>query len=368
MQARVPAAREDAVTAASSDRSTFTSASRSGRKRPALRPDRRGAAGSRPVSGSPNRQLYSRTRPVVGQHQARVQEAGVRVPSRRRARTVAATTSQIRRRRRRATGAASRRPSPVFGPASPSPTRLESCASARGTTIRRRRARTRTPRAPRAAPRRRRWRRPPRGPPSRHALIAPAASSASEASATPFPAASPSALTTARPPSSFTNASTRRDPRPVVARGRRRPRGGVPCRIMSSFANAFDPPAGRRRVPDRRPTPSRPELVGEPGDQRSLRADHDQVGVEVVGEPELGLDVVGGGGVARGDRRDPGVPGRGVQLFHPRAPRQAPAQRVLPAAAADDEDLHATGRLCSRAGPTDTTETGTSTSSSIRRT
>ena len=130
----------------------------------------------------------------------------------------------------------------------------------------------------------------------------------------------------------------------------------------------MDPSSGRPREVGPNTDRPRAELVGEAGDERRLGPHDDEVGVQLVGQAGLRLDVVGGGGVAGRDRRDPGVPRRGVELLDPRAPGEPPAERVLAAAAADDEDLHATGRLCSRAGPTDTTDTGTSTSSSIRRT
>ena len=85
---------------------------------------------------------------------------------------------------------------------------------------------------------------------------------------------------------------------------------------------------------------------------------------------ELGqtVEVVDGDGPAVRDLRDAGVPGRGQEALDARAARETPRQCVLPSATADDERFHPTWRLCSRAGPTETTETGTPASSWIRPT
>ena len=120
-------------------------------------------------------------RPVLGQHQPRVEHAGVADPLRRhrrdrRSEDLARSIRSASASSTNGTGEYAPMP-PVFGPVSPSPTRLKSCANASGTGVaavgqgerrhlaaRRgtprsarspRRRRTRGPRAPPRAPRRR---------------------------------------------------------------------------------------------------------------------------------------------------------------------------------------------------------------------
>ena len=121
-----------------------------GRKRPAPRPGRRGAADhdlclrvAEPavVLEDLEARRRSASGPCIGGRRTRSPPVGGRAPSRRRRPRSGPSP------RRRATGAASSAHPPVFGPASPSPTRLESCAACQGHHDRRRRARTRTPRA-----------------------------------------------------------------------------------------------------------------------------------------------------------------------------------------------------------------------------
>ena len=106
--------------------------------------------------------------------------------------------------------------------------------------------------------------------------------------------------------------------------------------------------------------------IGETGDERRLGADDGEVDPFAFDERRDARDIVGRHGDATRHRRDPGVAGSGKELLDQRALRQPPREGVLAAAPADDEDPHPTGRLCSRAGPIDTTETGTPTSSSRR--
>src|SRR5205085_3110696 len=93
-----------------------------------------------------------------------------------------------------------------------------------------------------------------------------------------------------------------------------------------------------------------PEAVGQPRHERRLGPDHEQVGV----------DLFGPGGDRSGD---PWVPGRGHDVGRA---SQDVGQRVLPAAPADDADLHdseawrsANWTNCSRPGPTPTSLIGT---------
>ena len=156
----------------------------------------------------------------------------------------------------------------------------------------RRPARRPTPRAPRGPPPRPRVRRPRRTrPPPGTPRMAATAPSRSDATVTPFPAASPSALTTARPPSSSTKADARLDRGERRRPGRRDP---VPHhQVLREGLRSLE--AGGCASRAEGPPPSRPELVREPGDERRLRADHDEVGVQLVRQPELRTDVVGGG-------------------------------------------------------------------------
>ena len=111
---------------------------------------------------------------------------------------------------------------------------------------------------------------------------------------------------------------------------------------------------------------ARDQVVGETGDERRLGADDREVDPFAFDERRDARDIVGRHGDATRHRRDPGVAGSGQELLDQRALRQPPREGVLAAAPADDEDPHPTGRLCSRAGPIDTTETGTPTNSSRR--
>ena len=81
--------------------------------------------------------------------------------------------------------------------------------------------------------------------------------------------------------------------------------------------------------------------VGDPGDEGSLGPDDDEVGADLLGQGghrvavEL-VDLVQGG-----DGRDAGVAGCGVDLLDGRVAGEGQRERVLTAAGADDEDLHA---------------------------
>src|SRR5262249_40034145 len=113
-----------------------------------------------------------------------------------------------------------------------------------------------------------------------------------------------------------------------------------------------------------------PERARETRHQGHLGADHGEVDVLLVNQVDQRRDVVRGHRrETLGARRDPGVPGGREHARHRRILREAPAQRVLAPPSPDDQNLHApTTRLCSRAGPTPTIETGTPPSSSRNRT
>ena len=141
---------------------------------------------------------------------------------------------------------------------------------------------------------------------------------------------------------------------------------------------------------DPRPRSARPEHrdpvaaqhVGDPGDERRLGPDHDEVGGEAAREAEQALTVLGPDRVAVAELRDPGIPGRGVERSEARSLRELPRERMLAPARPDQEHLHggrvyfprltaatraaadlgahAAASTCSRAAPVPTSRTGTS--------
>ena len=151
---------------------------------------------------------------------------------------------------------------PVFGPSSPSPARLKSCAAPSGTARAAVAEREERHLAAleqlldrRAAAERRRRRAAPRS-----------SSSAVRQTKTPLPAASPSALTT----------------HGGRATGERRRRRHAGRRACTSFAKVFEPSIARRlgARARRRRSPACRSSSATPGDERRLRADHDEVGAE----------------------------------------------------------------------------------------
>ena len=84
-----------------------------------------------------------------------------------------------------------------------------------------------------------------------------------------------------------------------------------------------------------------------PATSGPFRADHDQVGFERHGQAEQAVGVVGAHGMASSDRRDPGVPRRGVELGEGGALLETPRERVLASTGADDHHLHAARILVS---------------------
>ena len=82
------------------------------------------------------------------------------------------------------------------------------------------------------------------------------------------------------------------------------------------------------------------QLVGDAGDERALRPDHDEVGVEGRRKAEEAVTVVGTNRMALAERGDAGVAGGGVEVGQRGARRQAPGERVLAGARADKKHLH----------------------------
>ncbi len=81
--------------------------------------------------------------------------------------------------------------------------------------------------------------------------------------------------------------------------------------------------------------------VGDPGDQRGLGADDDEVGADLLGQGGHGVAVELVDVVQRGAGRDAGVAGCGVDLLDVGVAGEAERECVLTASGADDEDLHA---------------------------
>ena len=97
---------------------------------------------------------------------------------------------------------------------------------------------------------------------------------------------------------------------------------------------------GRARArPEHREAPG-PQRIGDAGHQRLLRPDDDEVHVVRDREPRQPLDVVHGEVEAARVARDAGVAGRRPDLLDERALGDLPGERVLAAAAADQQDPH----------------------------
>ncbi len=175
--------------------------------------------------------------------------------------------------------------------------------------------------------------------PSPSRKIASSASSASgtvAATVTPLPAARPSALTTIGAPSASTQAraaagSVKVWPAAV----------GAPQAAQISLVKAFDASsrAASRPGPERRDAAGAQD-VGDALGQRRLGADHDEVDVVLAGE---GQHLVAVEDVERHAGRllgDAGVAGRAPEPVALGVLREGPGQRMLAAAAAEDEDVH----------------------------
>ena len=126
---------------------------------------------------------------------------------------------------------------PVLGPVSPSPMRLKSCAAASGRAASPWQSASSETSSPTSnssmttvAPA------SPKAPPTRQASTAAMAAARSGHTATPLPAASPSALTTHAPPRSSTARRADSTSVHVMARA-----VGTPAACISSFENAFEP-------------------------------------------------------------------------------------------------------------------------------
>ena len=209
---------------------------------------------------------------------------------------------------------------PVFGPSSPSRRRLKSWAgaSARASSpAQRAKSETSSPSSSSSTTTR---------PPRASAFGSAAATSSSvRQTKTPFPGGEPVGLDDARGPGLL----------------ELRRRGDARCLhdLLREGLGAFD--LGRRRARAEDGDAGVAEVVGEPGDERRLRPDDDEVDAELVAEPEQRLRVVRPERVAGAEAGDARVAGGGVQVAEPRALGDLPRERVLAPARADDEDVHA---------------------------
>ena len=206
------------------------------------------------------------------------------------------------------------------------------------------------------------------------------ARASSVATVTPLPAASPSALTTARPPSSSTNASTFPRSRSQSARSKVAARAvGIRARSIRSFAKAFDPssraaarPGPKARRPRARSSSARPATSGASGPITTRSASSSSASRSCASTSsaaagwQVAIDAIPALPGAAWSCSTIGLRANPQQSACSRPP--PPTTRTLTGTPSSTRPHEAAGRLCSRAGPTDTTETGTSTSSSIRRT
>ena len=171
---------------------------------------------------------------------------------------------------------------------------------------------------------------------SMHWAIAASASSSVAHTIAPLPAARPSVFTTHGAAELAAEAAGRRG---VVerreARGRDAVLGHQPLGERLGALDRRGPPAGAEdgEAPAAQP-------IGEPRHQRRLGADDHQVDVAApAAKPASPVGVVDADSTQRGVARDPGLPGAAYSVLDERALRDLPGERVLAAAAADEQDL-----------------------------
>ncbi len=129
-------------------------------------------------------------------------------------------------------------------------------------------------------------------------------------------------------------------------------------------------PGGLRRRAEAGDAP-RADGVGDPGDQRRLGADHDEVDAEPLGQVRDRVAVDRVDRVELGDLGDAGVAGGRVDLLDAGVAGERGGERVLAAATADHQDVHEAPVStidCSRPGPTPTPQNGVPDISSSART
>ena len=236
---------------------------------------------------------------------------------------------------------------PVFGPVSPSPMRLKSCAGTRGTAVDpsvianretsgpSRYSSTTTALSGRA----------------RHAAAWAIAAARSSVTTTPLPAARPSSLTTNGAPNWSSAAATSSAVVHTWASA-----VGTSAWAITALANALEPSswaacgAGAEAV-----DPRRTHRVRDAGHERGLRSDDDQVHREVAGERGDGLRIAGVHHVIGADLAQSRVAGRDEQGLDAGIGRQREGQGVLAPAGPEEQDVHGDeatrGRGVARRGP-----------------
>ena len=242
---------------------------------------------------------------------------------------------------------------PVFGPVSPSPTRLWSCAAPSGSAV----LPSHSANSETSSPTRHSsiTTEAPASPNARASIIASIAASASSsvaATTTALPAARPSAFTTTGAPRRRTNA--RAAISIVEAFPLRGGDAGGVAQLLGEGLAAFELRGGARRADagDR----CRLHRIGDAGDQRGLGAGNHEVDLVVLREGDQGGEIQHADRHAFGHLRDAGIAWRAPQLGQQRAGGDRPAERVLASTGSDDQNAHprllASGRGCSTGSAT----------------
>jgi hypothetical protein len=110
---------------------------------------------------------------------------------------------------------------------------------------------------------------------------------------------------------------------------------------MTSFAKLFDLDLRRFGAGTEDGYAAMSQLVGEADDERSLRADDDEVDAELRGEGHEGGRVVCSHRMAARELGNPRVSGRRMELAEPCAACERPSERMLATARPHDQHLHA---------------------------
>ena len=113
---------------------------------------------------------------------------------------------------------------------------------------------------------------------------------------------------------------------------------GCPHHVLGELLRSFDPGGGGARA--EHGDPGVAQLVGNAGNERRLRADHDEVDVECAGKREQALAVLRSDRVTRAEAGDARIPGRRVELSQLVRLAQLPGERVLAPPGADQQHLH----------------------------
>ena len=179
------------------------------------------------------------------------------------------------------------------------------------------------------------------GRPARNEGTSSIACSADSVTMTPLPPARPSALRTASAPpasSSSTKACASAACPPRERPGPCGPDPGLRRDLVAERLRGLEPGRLPIRAEDR--DARLPEGIGDAGRQRRLRSDHHELrGVlPRQGDDRARIQRIDARDPDVGLGRDPGAPGRDQHLVDAGLAAQLPGERVLAAATADDED------------------------------